>query len=107
MVNQSRFLILPWVEVKSLASHVLGLATRRVAVDWQECYGTRPLLLETLVEAPRFAGTCYRAANWTAVGATSGRGRMDREHRRHGAAPKLCFLYPLSAQCRRQLREES
>lgn len=106
VVNQSRFLILPWVEVKNLASHVLGLATRRIVEDWQECYGSRPLLLETLVDAARFAGTCYRAANWIPVGLTSGRGRMDREHRRHGAAPKQCFLYPLSAQARRQLREE-
>ena len=105
VVNQSRFLILPWVEVKNLASHVLALASRHVAVDWQECYGIRPLLLETLVDAKRFAGTCYRAANWIPVGETSGRGRMDREHRRHGAAPKLCFLYPLTAQVRQQLRE--
>jgi len=107
VVNQSRFLILPWVEVKNLASHVLALASRRIAVDWHECYHIEPLLLETLVEARRFAGICYRAANWIAVGETSGRGRMDREHRRHGAAPKRCFLYPLTAQVRRQLREES
>lgn len=104
VVNQSRFLILPWVEVKNLASHVLALAARRVSEDWPEHFGIRPFLLETLVDAKRFGGTCYRAANWIRVGLTSGRGRMDREHQRHGAAPKHCFVYPLVAQARSHLR---
>ncbi len=104
VVSQSRFLILPWVRVRHLASHVLGLSARQIVGDWQEHFGIRPLLLETLVDAQRFSGTCYRAANWIHVGQTSGRGRMDREHQRHGAAPKHVFLYPLVAQARAWLQ---
>lgn len=106
VVNQSRFLILPWVQVQNLASHVLALAARQLSSDWFQHFGIRPCLLETLVDAHRFQGTCYRAANWISVGLTSGRGRMDREHQRHGAAPKHCLLYPLVAHARRQLRED-
>jgi len=95
IVNNSRFLLLPWVQVQNLASAALALAARRIAQDWQAAYAVRPLLLETLVERTRFAGTCYRAANWRELGITSGRGRMDRSHQRHGAAPKTVFVYPL------------
>jgi hypothetical protein len=66
--------------------------------DWQHHYGYRPLLLETLVDASRFAGTCYRAANWIPLGVTTGRGRMDRTHQAHGRAPKQVFVYPLGRQ---------
>jgi len=104
VVAQSRFLILPWVRVRHLASHVLGLSARQISGDWQEHFGIRPVLLETLVDAQRFSGTCYRAANWILVGRTSGRGRMDREHRRHGAAPKHVFLYPLVPQAQAWLQ---
>ena len=96
LVNNARFLILPWVQVPHLASAILARATRRLPVDWDAAYGTRPLLLETVVDATRFAGTCYRAANWLALGSTQGRGRMDRTHARHGAAPKQVFVYPLA-----------
>src|SRR5699024_6200660 len=65
VINNSRFLILPWVTVPHLASHVLGQAMRQIAADWQASYGLRPWLVETLVDPKRFAGTCYRAANWT------------------------------------------
>lgn len=106
VVQNSRFLILPWVQVQNLASHVLALAARHVAEDWQQHFGVRPWLLETLVDAQRYAGTCYRAANWIHVGQSSGRGRMDREHRRHGAAVKQLFLYPLVPQARQRLRGE-
>lgn len=95
LINNSRFLILPNVRVPHLASHVLGLALRRVVVDWQACYGLRPWLAETLVDPQRFTGVCYRAANWLDVGLTTGRGRQDRDHSRHGAATKRIFLYPL------------
>ena len=95
VVNNSRFLILPWVQVPHLASAILARAARRLPDDWQAAYGTRPLLLETLVDAQRFAGTCYRAANWQLLGETQGRGRMDRSHAAHGAAPKQVFVYPL------------
>jgi hypothetical protein len=66
----------------------------------------RPLLVETLVDPARFEGTCYRAANWVRLGETSGRGRMDREHARHGQAPKLLFVYPLGRGACAALRQE-
>jgi len=105
VVANSRFLILPWVRVKNLASRVLAEATRRLACDWPVRYGVQPLLVETLVDSERFRGTCYRAANWQELGTTSGRGRMDREHRRHGAAPKTVFIRELVTDAARRLRE--
>ena len=104
VVNNSRFLILPWVRVKNLASAVLALSTRRLVAEWHEQYGVEPLLVETLVEPARYAGTCYRAANWLALGLTTGRGRMDRTHQRHGAAPKTVWVYPLVSDAVGQLR---
>lgn len=102
IVNNSRFLILPWLEIKGLASHVLSLAASVVADDWEEAYGVRPVLLETFVKRERFAGTCYLAANWVEVGTTAGRGRMDRENR--AAEPrKRCLVYPLRRDFRREL----
>jgi hypothetical protein len=95
VVNNSRFLILPWVHVPDLASHILGRAARRLPADWEAHYGVRPLLLETLVDPARFRGTCYRAANWLALGQTVGRGRMDRANAWAGHAPKLVYVYPL------------
>lgn len=95
IVNHGRFLILPWVHVKGLASKVLGLSARQLPCDWERQYGIRPLLLETLVDAIRFQGTCYRAANWIHVGKTTGRGRMDREHKREGHSVKDIYVYPL------------
>ena len=80
IANQSRFLILPWVEVPHLASHVLGAVSRRIAEDWERKYGHRVVLLESFVEGERFRGTCYRAANWQSVGMTTGRSRQDRHH---------------------------
>ena len=96
IVNNSRFLILPWVKIRFLASHILSIAARRIVKDWHAAYAVRPLLLETMVDTTRFSGTSYRAANWIPVGITSGRGRMDKHHLRHGEAPKLIFLYPLT-----------
>jgi hypothetical protein len=97
IVNHSRFLIPPWVRVKGLASKILAHCARQLPADWERRYGYRPLLLETLVETERFRGTCYQAANWIPLGATQGRGRMDRYHERKGTA-KMLFVYPL---CRR------
>jgi len=105
VVNNSRFLLLPWVQVRNLASRVLSQAARQVKVDWRARYGVEPVLLETLVDAQRFSGTCYRAANWLEVGETSGRGRMDRAHERHGAAPKKVLLLPLLKNAAQRLRE--
>jgi Domain of unknown function (DUF4338) len=80
IVNQQRFLILPWVRVAHLASHLLALATRRLAADWQARYGHRVWLVETFVELDRFAGTAYKAAGWLELGPTTGRTRQDRQH---------------------------
>lgn len=102
VVNNARFLILPWVHVPNLASRALSLAARQVDRDWPELYGYRPVLLETFVERPRFTGTCYKAANWIYVGQTKGRGKLDRYHRR--AVPvKDVYLYPLTRNFRRVL----
>jgi len=103
VVNNSRFLILPWVAVKNLASLALGLAVKSVPDDWQRCYGYRPVLMETLVDRKRFKGTCYRAANWIQIGETTGRGRMDRGNKQQGAAVKEIYVYPLSPQFRQEL----
>jgi Domain of unknown function (DUF4338) len=107
VVNNSRFLIPPWVHVRGLASKILSHCARQLPDDWELRYGYRPLLLETLVDARRFRGTCYRAANWIRVGQTQGRGRMDREHRAHGLAPKDIYLYPLCRNVQRKLCQNS
>jgi len=78
IVNNARFLILPWVKSQHLASKLLGMVVRRLADDWLIRYNYRPVLLETFVEKERFAGTCYRAANWIYLGDTQGRGKLDR-----------------------------
>jgi hypothetical protein len=104
IVNNGRFLILPWVQVKGLASKILALSARQMPRDWESRYGHRPLLLETLVDPVRFRGTCYRAANWIHVGQTTGRGRMDRAHASHGRAIKDIYVYPLARDVRQHLR---
>lgn len=106
IVNHSRFLILPWVRIPHLASHVLGQAARQLPRDWEARYHVQPLLLETLVDETRYRGTCYRAANWIEVGATQGRGRMDRTHDA-SLAPKRIFLYPLHRCWQKRLCEET
>lgn len=90
VVNNSRFLILPKVKVPGLASHVLAQCGKRLADDWQERYSYRSVMLETFIDRGRFSGTCYRAANWQHVGATTGRGRQG-----DGATTKDVYLYPL------------
>jgi hypothetical protein len=103
IVNHGRFVILPWVRVKGLASKILALVARQMPRDWESHYGYRALLLETLVDPARFRGTCYRAANWIHLGQTAGRGRMDREHEAHGEAIKDIYVYPLVRNARQQL----
>jgi len=105
VVNNSRLLILPWVRVTNLASRLLSLVLRRLAPDWRSRYGVDVLLVETLVDTSRYHGGCYRAANWIPLGETAGRGRMDREHLRHGAATKTVLVYPLVRDAARKLRE--
>ena len=75
VVNNARFLILPWIQSKGLASKILSLIQRQLPNDWLARYGYRPVLLETFVETPRHRGTCYQAANWIKVGQTTGRGK--------------------------------
>lgn len=103
VVNNSRFLILPWVHLRGLASHILGRCARQLPGDWAARYGVRPLLLETLVDPARFGGTCYRAANWLALGQTVGRGRMDRANVLTGHAPKTVYVYPLAHHVQQRL----
>ena len=105
IINNSRFLIFPWIEVRNLASRALSLAVNRVPDDWKSCYGYRPVLMETLVDRKRFKGTCYKAANWIHVGKTTGRGRMDRDNTRQGAAVKGIYVYPLTSRFRQELAE--
>jgi hypothetical protein len=102
IANNMRFLILPWVRVAHLASHVLGQVCRRVSADWQMKYGHPIDLLETFVEVGRFQGTCYAAANWTRVGETTGRSRNDR-YKRLRVPVKSVWLYPLGKHFRRRL----
>lgn len=103
VVQHTRFLILPWVHVRYLASHLLSLSVRVLADDWHKRYALRPVLVETMVDRQRFAGTCYKAANWIDVGDSQGRGRRDRHHQRHGAAPKRIFVYALTPMARQLL----
>ncbi len=102
LVNNARFLILPWVVCKNLASKILAMAARRLAEDWHQRYGYRPVLLETFVETGRFVGTCYRAANWRHVGRTQGRGKLDSKHKAK-LATKDIWLYPLCKDFKDQL----
>jgi hypothetical protein len=104
VANNTRFLILPWVEVPHLASHALSLASRRLSADWQAKYGSPIVLLETFVDRARFRGTCYKAANWRLVGQTQGRTRDDRHHTLQ-APIKDIYLYPLTKHFRRRLTQ--
>ena len=102
VVNNARFLILPWVKSPNLASKVLSMAARRLPTDWQTAYSYRPVLLETFVQKDRFAGTCYKAANWRYLGDTKGRGKLDVKH--ENTIPiKAIFVYPLVSDLRSQL----
>ena len=78
IVNNSRFLLLPWVRCRGLASQVLARSVRRLARDFAHRYGYRPVLVESFVEAGRFTGACYRAAKWQHVGWTQGRGKLGQ-----------------------------
>jgi len=102
VVANSRFLIVPYVKVPDLASHVLGLAMRRLRQDWMERYGEDAVLVETFVEKQRYRGTCYRAANWVEVGETKGRGRQDEDNQ-HAAPVKKVLLYALDEDFRQLL----
>lgn len=94
IVNNSRFLIFPWVHIRNLASKALSLVAKQIQEDWLREYCYAPVLLETFVDLEQFHGTSYKAANWTYVGDTKGRGRMDR-HTERAVSKKAIFMYPL------------
>jgi hypothetical protein len=102
LTNNTRFLVLPWVAVPHLASHLLAGLARRIRADWQSKYGHPIHALETFVDRSRFRGTCYQAANWVRLGSTQGRTRNDRNHRIR-VSVKDVYLYPLSQGFRREL----
>ncbi len=102
IVNNARFLILPWVQVKNLASKILAMAVKQLPNDWQKQYQITPVLMETFVENDRFAGTCYKAANWISVGSTKGRGKLGPSGKQSVPIKDL-LLYPLRKDFRRIL----
>jgi hypothetical protein len=100
----SRYLILPWVQVPHLASHLLGRMVKMLPAEWERVYGHPVCFAETFVDAERFRGTCYRAANWIFLGRTTGRGKDDQTHRANRAL-KDVLAYPLAEDFRQRLRE--
>jgi hypothetical protein len=108
VINNSRFLIFPWVGVKNLASHILGQVARRISDDWQQRWGYSPVLMETFIDPDHFAGSCYKAANWQYLGMTTGEG-LVRKGKRYRTGPKMIFVKPLakdfrSLLCSQQLK---
>ena len=102
VVCNNRFLIVPWVRVKNLASHVLSVCMRRLREDWYERYKIKPVLLETFIERERFRGSSYRASNWVHIGSTKGRGRQDRSNE-YGESIKDIYMYQLDKDFREEL----
>ena len=102
VIDNPRFLILPWITIPNLGSHILSLVRRQLPEDWTERYNTTPVLIETFVETPRFTGALYKASGWTLVGTTKGRGRYDR-HTRRDQPKKDIWLRPLRKDWRRTL----
>lgn len=94
VINNARFLVLPWIQSKGLASKILSLAARQLPRDWKQRYGFEPVLLETFVEYERHKGTCYKAANWVNIGRTAGRGKKSTSHKSLIPAKDI-WLYPL------------
>jgi len=108
VINNSRFLIFPWVGVKNLASHILGQVARRISDDWQQRWGYSPVLMETFIDPGHFAGSCYKAANWQYLGMTTGKG-LVRKGKGYRTSPKMIFVKPLakdfrSLLCSQQLK---
>jgi SRSO17 transposase len=100
VISNSRYLIMPWVHIPNLASHVLALNIARLTADWQRHFGHRPLLLETFVDSRFFTGTCYKAANWHHIGHTHGSTKQGKGYRYHGQ-PKEIYLYVVEPDFRR------
>jgi SRSO17 transposase len=102
VVSNNRFLILPWVHVRYLASHVLALSLKQVRQDWEKSYGIRPLLAETFIDITQYRGTCYKAANWIHVGETKGYGKVGKHYAYHGNK-KAVYLYELDHAYRQKI----
>ncbi len=102
VIDNARFLILPWITIPNLASHILSAVGRQLPPDWGERYNTTPVLIETFVETPRFTGATYKASGWTPVGITQGRGRYDR-HKKYDKPKKTIWLRPLRKDWKRIL----
>jgi len=102
VINNTRFLIFPWVQLKNLASKALSLAARRVAHDWLARFGLHPVLMETFVDTERFTGACYQAANWSCIGQTLGKKGSEKTVEK---SPKAVFVYPLHADYRTVLQQ--
>ena len=104
VIDNSRFLIMPWVRIPNLASHILSQARRQLPQDWDTQYRVTPVLMETFVEIPRFAGALYKASGWTRVGTTQGRGRYDRKNE-YAKPRKDIWLCPLRKDWKRTLNQ--
>jgi hypothetical protein len=104
VANNTRFLILPWINVKYLASKILALNAKTISDDWLNIYNHPLFLLETFVEKDRFTGTCYKAANWTCVGHTKGTAKKGHDHLFHGKI-KDVYLYPLRKKFKERLKQ--
>jgi hypothetical protein len=102
MAYNTRFLIMPWVRIPHLASHILGAIARRICADWQKQYRHPIYFLETFVDTERFAGTCYKAANWQYLGLTKGLGKNSRT-KRPNRSIKAVWGYPLVKDFRARL----
>ncbi len=104
IINNSRFLIFPWVKIKNLASKALSLGSKRIVLDWQERFGYKPVLIETFVDITKYSGTSYRAAGWKCLGITKGRGRPDRLGKRRSSV-KDVYITILDANFRKELAQ--
>ncbi len=102
VIDNPRFLILPWIEIPNLGSHILAIVRRRLPIDWTERYNTTPVLIETFVETPRYTGAVYKASGWVHVGTTQGRGRYDRD-KLYDKPQKDVWLRPLGRDWQRSL----
>ena len=105
IINNSRYLLFPWVKVKNLASRALAIAARQIQEDWLREFCYAPVMLETFVDTTHFKGTCYKAANWIYLGETKGRGRHDRD-KEYALSKKAVFMYPLQRDFKEVLRGE-
>jgi len=104
IINNVRFLILPWVRVKNLASHLLSRTAQCVVADWKDAYGVKPVLLETFVDPAKFDGTSYRAGNWVELGSTRGYAKHGGLHH-NSQTPKKIFVFPVRQKFRTNLRD--